>query len=505
MRATALLVKNVLGMEEIRIEPGQLTKISGANGSGKSSILAALQAAIGGGNLQHLKRVGAEEDPEVVLVLDDGRFRIERKGDDTVVKQRVGDTAGYDEVKRPQAWLNSLFDPFGTNPLRFLQARPQDRTDILLEVLPLKLDRDALVKAIGDAWPADKVLPEGHALHVLAAAREELFNERTGINRTQKDKASYAYEANKALPAEMPADPVAALQEAAHARDALFRKLSDKRAAAETAEEQARTASTAEYEKVTARVEGEFKAAAAKLRTELARKIAILTAETETAIQAERTKGEEILKEADQVLERADAAATAARQKAFAEVEATQPELQDAERRVAELNALSKNVAKLQEQKRLADKFEGESEDLKLVSQRLTKALETVEVFKTQLLAGLPIEGLEIRGKEIYVNGIHFDSLNTAARYRIAVKVAVLRAEAQALKVLFIDGAEALDKEHFDILEEELVASGVQAFLAKVEEGPLSIETRNGPPAKVTKMPPPTSGTSKRRQTALTE
>jgi len=511
MRATLIDIKHLLGIEEARLAPGQVTIISGSNGSGKSSILAAFQAALGGGNLLNLKRVGSDDEPEIVLELDGGRLRIERKGDKTKLLERVGDTAAYEELKRPQERLDQLFDPRLTSPMRLLQATPGEFRDILLEVLPLDLDRGALLSAIGDVWPAGKALPDAHPLEVLSFARTTLFDERTGVNRSQKDKAKAAHELSMNIPAEFPEDPADELRKAAQARDAVFQRLADKRAAAENAEAQALAAARAEYEQVQTHVEGEFKAGAAKIRKDLAERlaelegrIAILKAEAETAVQAIRTKGQEELDVADRALEGAEATATAARKTALNEVEAMRPDLQAAERKVAELAALSKNVAQLQESKRLADKFEKESDDLKAVSERLTKALEAVEGVKAQLLASLPIEGLEFRGKEIFIGGVPFEHVNTAAKIRLAVKVAVLRANTRTLPLIWVDGAEALDPVQFKLLEDELCASGVQAVIAKVGPEPLSIETREGAPQKVTKMPP-ASGTSKRRQTALTE
>lgn len=489
MKATALLVKNVLGIEEMRIEPGQITKISGANGSGKSSVLAALQLALGGGNLMNLRRVGTDEDPEVVLVLDDGRYRIERKGDETVVKQRVGETAAYEKIRRPQQWLDQLFDPYGSNPLTFLNARPMDRADILLKVLPLELDRTKLLAAIGEAWPAGQELPDAHPLQVLARAREVLFDERTGVNRSQRDKESSAYELQKALPAEMPDDPAAALKEAQAGRDALFTKLSDRRAAAETAEQQAQAAAQAVYDEATALIGGVFKTTAAKLRHQLDLDIAELRKKADDAIAAEKAEGEKALGAAEDTLVTAIAAAAEARRTAFALVEDLQPQLQTAEQRVAELIAQSKNVASFQRTKELADQHQQESDSLKAVAQKLTEAIDAVDVFKAQLLKDLPIAGLEIRGKEIFVGGIPFDQINTAGRIHIAVTVAALRAKTQALPCVFVDGAEALDKEQYQTLEAELLASGVQAFIARVEDTPLAVASQDGPPQKVTRMP----------------
>jgi hypothetical protein len=128
MRVTAVHVRNVLGIDELDLKPGQITKVGGANGSGKSSLLAAVQAAIGGGNLANLKRVGSEDEPEVVIVLDEGRYRVERKGDKVRVRERVGDSAAYEDVRRPQAFLDALYDGAMANPVTFLTAHPNTRT-----------------------------------------------------------------------------------------------------------------------------------------------------------------------------------------------------------------------------------------------------------------------------------------------------------------------------------------------------------------------------------------
>src|SRR5688572_27167578 len=73
LRVVAVTVKDVLGAREFAMQPGKVTTLRGKNGSGKSTALAAVQAALGGGNLAKMARVGApgeKVEPEVVLVIE---------------------------------------------------------------------------------------------------------------------------------------------------------------------------------------------------------------------------------------------------------------------------------------------------------------------------------------------------------------------------------------------------------------------------------------------------
>lgn len=504
LKVSAVSLKGILGIKEMSLECGQITTIAGGNGSGKTSLLDGLKAGLGGGNLARLKKVGTEEDPEVVLVIDDGAYRVERKGAETVVKQRVGQTAAYEEVRKPQTFLDGLFDQVLCNPLAFLNAHPSDRTDMLLEVLPLTLDVGNVMTALADCWPADRVVPSGHPLQVLTAMHSILFDERTGVNRSAKDKASSFYELRKELPADMPEDIGLELKSVSEARDRLFQALAGKRAEAEVAEQQAVAAAQAVFDQTEERVLGTFKAAAQKVRTaeaerigtittELEREIAALRAradqaiatvkeETATAIAAEKKDGEFLLAKAGDALQRALETASEVRKKASLVADAIEPDLDALRQRVAELTAQDKDAESLRGRKALADRFEKEANDLKAVSDALTKGLEKVEVFKTSLLADLPIDGLEIHGKEIRVHGVLFDQLNTGQRIHIAVQLAAIRAKTMALPVLFVDGAEALERKEFDLLIGELEATGVQAFVAKVaaEGGDLEVTIRDG-------------------------
>jgi hypothetical protein len=338
----------------------------------------------------------------------------------------------------------------------------------------------------------------------VSAARQVLFDERTGVNRSAKDKDSSAYELQKALPAEIPADPAAALLEASTERDDLFRKLAQRRSEAEVAHQRAVEAGTASYEQTAERIGGAFKTTAAKIRAELERKIVALREETEKVIAAEKAVAEEAITKADDAVSQIQSEADQARREALALVDALQPDLQEKERRVAELATLSRNVAQLQEQQRLADKFAKEAADLKVLSERQTKAIEAVDAFKAGLLKDLPIDGLELRGREIFIRGIPWDQVNTAARVKVAVTVARLRAKAQ-LPLLFLDGAEALDAEHFKLLEDELRAAGIQAIVARVEEGPLTIETKEATGARPADVLPMPQASGRRRRSVLAE
>lgn len=494
MKVTGLYFRNLLGIRELRIATGTITRIHGANGTGKSSILAGAQAALGGGNLETLRRVGSEEPPEVVLVVDDGAMRVERKGDAAVaVKQRVGDSQAYEKIRRGQAHLDSLFDPYATNPLTFLNARPMDRADLMLKALPLELDRAELLGAIGETWPKDKALPEGmHPLPLLELVRGVLYDERTGVNRTQKDKAASAYELQKALPAKWPDDPAQEQRKAAEARDAIHQRITERRGQAEAAAAAAKAAAQAEFAQADEREVGEFKAATARLRRELAEKVAALEAETNAAVETLRQATEERRDAAEAALNRTEVEAEKARAAALADVDAMVPDLQDAERKLGEVSKAAQDLARLEETRRLAAQFEAEAEDLKAQADAITRALETVDRFKAGLVKGLPVHGLEVRGKEIFVGGVPFDQLNTAKRISIAVQVAMMRARGMPLPLVFVDGAEALDPELREHLENELAAAGVQAVVAYRDDGELRVETREPePPAAAAAEPPP--------------
>ena len=149
--------------------------------------------------------------------------------------------------------------------------------------------------------------------------------------------------------------------------------------------------------------------------------------------------------------------------------------LQADRERLAALRAHAEASTKARALHEQAAQFDREAAQLEVEGVRLTAALDALDAHRRRLAENLPIEGVSIEDKVIRVYGVPFEQLNTAQRVRIAVQVACLRAKAQLLPVVFVDGAEALDREHFDALVDELKAAGVQAFLAAVADCELQV------------------------------
>jgi len=105
MRITGIEIENILGIKELEFNPGQVTEISGKNGSGKTSILEAIKGALKGGHDATLLKAG-ETQGGVVLVLDNG-FRINKtitsKGSELELTDENGEIQ-----KTPQTVINKL-------------------------------------------------------------------------------------------------------------------------------------------------------------------------------------------------------------------------------------------------------------------------------------------------------------------------------------------------------------------------------------------------------------
>lgn len=72
MKINKLKIKNILGIEEIKFKPGNITMIQGKSGTGKTSILEAIQRSITGKSERNcFVSTATDEKGEVYIVMDD--------------------------------------------------------------------------------------------------------------------------------------------------------------------------------------------------------------------------------------------------------------------------------------------------------------------------------------------------------------------------------------------------------------------------------------------------
>ncbi len=110
-------------------------------------------------------------------------------------------------MPQPQRWLSGLHDGQLSNPIEFLKAPEKKRVLLLLEALPVDYDREALWTRMR-LLPMDfAAVPDGlHPVVEIAMIRENVFRERTGVNRDEKAKSESAEQTRRATPAVIPDD-----------------------------------------------------------------------------------------------------------------------------------------------------------------------------------------------------------------------------------------------------------------------------------------------------------
>jgi hypothetical protein len=323
-----------------------------------------------------------------------------------------------------------------------------------------------------------ELLARLHPLEEIAGIRAALFNARTGVNRDQKSAAQAADQLKRSTPAVIPEaasqDDLAGLEdERAQLSGAIASERTRIEKDHDALEQQAREHAAAQEQLIS----GEFKRRAAQMRAEHAAKVADMERALEAAIAGLKDADEHRLDEIDAARDRTIADAGKAQREALAALERRQAVLTELTASIAEKRAQADNASKARALAEQTKEFEGNAERLKGEGDRLTSTIDALDSLARRLADELPM-GLEIRDKNIFVNGISFDHLNTAARVDIAVRVACLRAKDSRLAVLFVDGAEALDTDHFQALVQRLEQDSIQAFLGRVEDHDFRVETR---------------------------
>ncbi len=211
MRLTHVKISQILGIEYLEFSVGDTTTITGRNKAGKTSVLRAIKAALGGGHDATLIRQGSKEG-EVVLLFDSGMSV------DKIISPEASKLVVLPKPYGvgPQTFLNTLQDTFGLNPIDVL-ADEKNRADLILGSLKLRVESDELAEAVEfeaeylATIPADAGLQE--ALSVIAYVRKEVYALRTEDNKDMKRARQRVEELQRSIPSGEEESSEEALQE----------------------------------------------------------------------------------------------------------------------------------------------------------------------------------------------------------------------------------------------------------------------------------------------------
>lgn len=183
MKIVKLTAEHFKRISAVEIVPtGDVVQITGANGSGKTSVLDAIYAAVAGaGDLPKQPIHKGEESARIRLDLGD--IIITRKfaeGGKTTLTVEAADGAKYPS---PQRMLDSLVGSLTFDPLAFTRMAPAERSRELRRLVSLDVDVDT-----------------------LQAQNNADFENRREVNRRHKEALGAA--SSVLVPADLPDEPI---------------------------------------------------------------------------------------------------------------------------------------------------------------------------------------------------------------------------------------------------------------------------------------------------------
>jgi hypothetical protein len=425
MNVSRVEIENIKGIVwcELKLAGRALTVLTGANASGKTSILDAIASVFRGGSDPSLVRQGAKTG-KVVIELSDGT--IIKKAQSAKGTQLSVTTADGEVVKSPQAYIDSLNASFAFDPLAFIKAPKKDRSAFLIKAMPLVFTGADLhglrMGQIDVAGPLRAMVARDAKLNLVEfeKLRLQVYEKRRNANVAVKELESGIISLRRGIPEDSENEP------ALHDELLLARQ---------------KMANLVER--------GEADIAEIRKDAESARSVARKRLEEELA---------EIKTEEDRAVEEVHAEGL----KAATPLQRRIGELEGSIKRMGEAEALRAHLA--QQQDKLAERADE--------ADTLDRALGALDELKRSKTDSLPIAGLELREDgEVYRGGIPFDQLNQAQQYWTSFEIASLATG--DLPLVIADTAETMDESNLKEFYAAVEASGMQVIVARVDEGPL--------------------------------
>lgn len=509
MKIKRLEIKNVLGIQELELNPGQVNIISGGNEKGKTSLLEAIEKAVR--NTERRARFVRDGSDEAMLYveLDDGTTidrRIPADGPSRVMVTKAGS-----RVTKPETALRALVGQDGDlvfNPVDFLAKKDKEQTEILLSLIPMRITERDLVEWFEEV-PAVNL--NQHAIDVLAYLAEKYYYDRRAIaNSAVRDCNSEIAALFEQLPDNYDGNQwhsinIGDLWKAAQEAQRLNGYRAEAKRLIESQERdiqavkdryavevgEAKEFAQFRLQKIRDGVESEKQA----IRNEIAdmeeqirqlqQRIVLRQKDLEAVDEKTALKAEAVEKELAQQLkdilsrEAADVENVQTRvQKAAsyledfpeADVDRLQAQAEEAERMKAFV-PLFDNMKRLETELKNKVTLAARLDDcVAIARQKPAELLKSIQ---------LPVAGLGIDEKmQITVDGLPIRNLSTSRQIKLALDIA--RATAGQLKLICVDRWESLDEEQRDLFLKEIEGDGFQYFISQVTSGDLKITDERG-------------------------
>lgn len=416
----SLRIRNVMSIESLEVSPGQVTVVKGKNEKGKTSLLEAVRFILKGGQDSTLLKHG-EDGGEGEMVLTNG-VKINRRISSTGVKTSVTDEDGA-RITAPQTFLDSLYDYIGTDPLALITAKPEDRVKTIMEAMPITVERDRLLEAVGDLVELPEGVERGHALNALDSVAGIVYNERTIVNRNVKNMSGTIESLRKVV-----------------------------------------SGSTESSDDLESRI-GDIQVEIGALKNAASKRIEKIRLEKEK-IEAEIIRLQEAKRECDSRVLSVNTNKDSSVMQLESQAEVIEEKMESAKQVKMTKDLIDKNDSELWSERKKAED--------------LTQCLSRVKAIKTELVSELPIDIVFGEDGEIYdKDGTPFHRINDAKKVIIALEVAALRARKNKLGLICVDRLEMLDSESFaEVVKWVRSQKDIQLIGARVtDDTDLVIET----------------------------
>lgn len=513
IKITRLALKNYRGIKSLDAKVTRGVIARGRNGSGKTSVLNALGAALAASDIgPDAVRLG-ELDGEILVDLDvaGGALHVRRRFGVSGSALTITNDDG-DKKAKPTAYLADLL---GSSPLDVidvvLEKDKKKRRERILAALPVRVTVEQLrrwVPALPETYDTS-----GHGLEVIERLRAAAYEKRTAANKVEKTAAddlaraqAAAKAARELVPdgagvhdAALSAEVDAGVKlETLRLKKAQAAKATERMAGLRANAEQLRADAKAAEEEAGARpTDAEIDA----VRTEIATSGAAIR-EIERKLTEAREAHDVLLRKVDSFnaqTKKCDAAAKRASELAAqaAKVEEglaaavetiTDEEIAEAEK----VHDIARVALEAAAKRREAEAAENVAEDSKkahaIVDAEAKRLDGVVRALTTDAPAAILAEtenvaaGLELDGDEVRLNGVSLDRLCGAEQMKFAADIA--RALHPNVGFLVVDGMERLDPDQLDAFVAAATAGGRQLFGSLVDRGDLvlaAVEHDAGP------------------------